>query len=276
MQQSIRNKQTLYGGITVVYIIVIIVILVILSGIYSFFEGLSDAVGKNTLLITGILCVISFFAFSWIGVLIVAALGIGGSYLLQKTRETLREHDANARKTAQINQQTSLQNAQHNNQLALQEELDKNCRWLGEMTPSKWKEKLPNYASKSYETSFEQITSNFAKQMEQQMILQNDDWFTPFMEYIVNKEATSPIKLLNEVNCPQLKITHSTSNLELLTKRLDRATQRISDDVPPLLTKMPSGIYRPTRYANERFGKAKHENFESHHETIDLDDEDWN
>lgn len=224
----------------------------ILSHIY---ETLSDAVGPITVVITLILCVIAYFAYSWIGVLVVAIGGLGVAYLLKQARYALEKHDESRRETAKINKDTQQAQAMQENEFALREELDKNCRELGCMNAEEWERKLPNYKNKLYQSSFDSITKNFAQQMEQQEILQNDDWFQPFFQYILNKNQATPTKLLSEVSCPQLNITHITPDLQLLKAQLKKYTKRVSEDVPALLKEQPVALseplYVPTKYAKQ-------------------------
>lgn len=232
------------------------------------FIHLSRIVGRSTLLVTGVLCVLGYFAFSWPGVFVIAVLGIGISLLTQQIAKagrhishTIEVHDQEKTKKAQIQQQTAHEKAVQENERALQEELEKNCGWLGYTNSKKWHEKLSNYANKEYATSFDTITENFAIQKELQNITQNETWFTPFLEYIVAHPAGStPTKLLNEVHCPQLYVTHHTPNKILLQKQLTACTKAKSGDVPALLKKQPlSGydepLYLPTRYAQKLYGQ---------------------
>lgn len=259
-------------------IIVIIVIGVIWSALSSVYENLSDAVGSKTVIITLILCVIAFLAYSWMGVLIVAACGLGIAYLLKKTGQALETHDKSKRDTAEINKNTQHAQEIQSNEFALREELDQNCRWLGFMNAEKWAEKLPNYKNKSYQLSFDNITENFAKQMEQQNILQSDEWFHPFFQYILSHpQGTTPTKLLNEVSCPQLQITHITPDIKLLEAQLKKGTQRVSKDVPPLFEEHPlngmrENLYVPTRYALNTYGSSSNNSETMNKTEFDIND----
>lgn len=257
------------------YIIGIIIALIVIMKVFEFVTdcvaAFAEAIGPMTLVITLILCVIAFFAFSWVGVLCVAACGLGVSFVLRKMGQALKEHDAKRKETAQINQRTSYQNIKHKNQLALQEELDKNCKWLGEMTPEKWEKKLPNFVNKAYETSFGDITMNFAKQMEEQYILQNNDWFDRYLDYIARSDGGYTVTQLLNMNhiCPQLQITHFTPTEKMLTQKLEQATKSISEDVPASLRKEAGNTYWATPFAKKRFGVLE---TTSHDEVYDLSD----
>jgi len=231
------------------------------------FAHMSKIVGPSTLLVTSVLCVLGYFAFSWAGVFVIAAVGISISLAVQQIAKagrhithTLEVHDKEKTKTALINQQTAHKKAILENERALKEELENHCRWLGFMDATSWHKKLPNYVDKEYTTSFDAITQNFAKQMEQQNITQNEDWFAVFMEYIIAHPAgITRTKLLNEVHCPQLAATHSTPNAVLLQRQLTVCTKRKSADVPALLKEQPLAnydepLYLPTDYAKKLYG----------------------
>ena len=203
-----------------------------------------------------ILCIIAFFAGSWGGVLTVAILGLGLTFVLKRMGSALVRHDEKRRETAKIKQQTKQMTLRHKNQLALQNELDKNCRWLGEMNLEKWKKKLPNFLSKEYETSFEEIVTNFAKQMEEQNILQNDDWFKVYLDEIIKAKdhCMSEFQLLSTVTCPQMQMTHITPTEQLIREKLKENCIRKSDDVPAMLQQEAGGVYGATTYMKRRYG----------------------
>lgn len=128
------------------------------------------------------------------------------------------------------------------------------------MTPEKWRDRFKNYNLEGYEEEFDSIVDNFAIQSEQQFITQNDDWFKPFLQYVVeHPQGTTVTKMLNEVNCPQLKATHRTDDKKLLGDRLLKGTKRVSKDVPPLFNSVPMNngtedVYTPTPYAMKLYG----------------------
>lgn len=229
---------------------------------------MAQIVGPSTLLVTGVLCTLGYFAFSWIGVFVIAAVGIGISLAVQQVAragkhitKTLEAHDQEKTKAALINRQTVHEQAVLNNDRDLMEELEKNCRWLGFTNAKSWHQKLSNYASKEYTDSFDAITQNFAKQMEHQNITQNGEWFEPFMKYIVAHPAgTTRTKMLSEVHCPQLAATHATPDEVLLQKQLTIATKAKSGDVPALLKEQPLSdydepLYLPTSYAMKLYSQ---------------------
>lgn len=269
-----------------IYIIAIIIGIIILGALMNLFEFLSDKIGKTTVVIVLVLDVIAYFAGSLRTVFIVTVIGIGISLLVrqigkagQHISNTIENHDKEKKKIAQINQNTQLSREAHENEAALQAELNANCRWLGYMDVQAWSIKLPNYKSKRYLKSFEEITQNFAKQMEQQNITQNDDWFQPFLMYIIEHPQGGTItKMLNEVKCPQLNITHSTPDKELLYERLERGTKRVSKDVPPLflersLSEINEPLFVPTKYALKLYTSNVEDSQEiSHTEEINFND----
>lgn len=239
----------------IVGIIVIGIIGFIIGKIKEGIDVLSDAVGSMTLIITAILCVVAFLAFSWIGVLVVAAVGLGLSFILKNSKEALEDHDKRKKETALINRKTTEIDIRHKNQMALQEELNKNCKWLGEVNADTWRTILPNYVNKEYETSFESITENFAKQIEEGFILQNEDWFNVYLQFIAKKnKGYSVDQLLSFVNCPQMQMTHVTSTKKMLGEKLEEKCKRAASGEPPLLKKEAGETYWPTEYASKKLG----------------------
>ncbi len=225
---------------------------------------IASLLSDHLLLVVGIIILVaSFLVGSWSGVLAVV-LGCVVVVLLMLAYDSvvklLKQHDKSKRETAQINQKTQADRQIHNNDVALMEELSKNCYWLGYMSEEMWLKKLPNYASRQYSTDFRTITSNFAKQIEQQHILQNNDWFEPFKLYILNHPGGSTVtKMLYEVNCPQLKMTHSTPDGDLLNTWLVRGTQKANKDVPALFSstfikEMNESVFTPTPYLQKLYG----------------------
>lgn len=268
------------------YVILIVVALFVLGLLMNLFEFLSDTIGKTTVIIILVLDVIAYFAGSLRTVFIVTAIGIGISLLVKligkagdNISRTIKDHDREKKQTAKINQSTQFSKEAHSNEVALQAELNSNCRWLGYMNSQMWGDKLSNYKSRRYEKSFEKITQNFAKQMEQQNITQNDDWFQPFLKYIItHSQGVTVTKLLNEVNCPQLHATHATPDKQLLHERLMRGTERISRDVPPIFKEVPiaemsESLFVPTQYALKLYGSSEgNSETISHSQEISFDD----
>lgn len=260
----------------------IIVGLILLGIIYAIFEKLADVVGgAGTLIAIIVILAIAYFAFSWRGVfgvigaaILIALFGSAGTFI----SNTVKTHDKEMKETAKIKQKTQSNKEMHDNDTALRNELEMNCRWLGFMSEQMWLAKLPNYANKKYSTSFADITKNFATQMEQQNIRQNDDWFQPFLMYVIAHPGSTVTKMLNEVSCPQFHATHVTPNGDILNTRMIKGTQKVNKDVPPLFTQcfikdMNEFVFSPTKYALKLYstGSSSSETI-SHKEEIDFDD----
>lgn len=245
-----------------VYIIAIIVILGLIGALIEFIGE-----HKKPVLITlgcVVVLVVAYRALGWLGIFIlfgvIVILGI-----LVFIASNIYAHDESKKETAKINQETQAANRAQMNENELILELNKNCYHLGLMTPEKWKKKLPNYVGRSYMTSFESITFNFAKQIEQGHIVQNDDWFEPFKIYILNHPSGATVtKMLNEVVCPQLKMTHVTPDGDLVNTWLVRGTKRVSKDVPELfkmtfIKEMNEYLFTPSEYLKHLYEKTSPE-----------------
>lgn len=227
-----------------------------------------------------IICIVSFLALNWVGVLFVIAvlsiIALLRSFGHHVSKE-VKEHDNNKKQIAQMNHDTQKSKEIHDNDAALNYELQKNCRQLGYMTEKMWKDKLPNYVNKSYSTSFEDITGKFAQQIEQQSIRQNSDWFQPFINYLVDHpQGATVIKMLQEVNCLQLKYTHRTPNNIMLKAYLLKGTERIQKDVPPIFNMTPvegvGEIFKLSTYGQRQYGGRTSAQEEKRTEEIDFND----
>lgn len=202
-------------------IIYIIIALIVIGVIYAIFEKLSDVFGGggNAAFVIFIY-VVSFFALSWIGVLGVTAVLFILSYL--------------GRAGMHISEKVKKHNEERNDTLLI-DELNRNCIWLGYMSEKMWEKKLPNYVNRKYSTNFADITKNFAEQTEQKKILQSNDWFRPFLNYISeHPQGVTVVKMLNEVECPHFRYTHSTPNNTILQEWMERGTKKANIDVPPI------------------------------------------
>lgn len=238
-------------------------------------------------LIIGLIIVLSVFGL-WsyaLGFAAICAVGYAIVKLLEKAGkyvgDQVEQHDKNQKETAKINQKTQADKQMHTNDAKLMEELEKNCCSLGYIDDEGWLKKLPNYAGKQYSTDFRTITSNFAKQIEQQHIIQNDEWFEPFIHYILDHPGGSSVsKMLNEVKCPQLQWTHSTPDGDLLNTWLVRGTQKANKDVPALFSstfiedkEMNESVFTPTPYLKKLYGGNNERAQEVNHVTeISFDD----
>jgi hypothetical protein len=262
------------------YIIIVLIIIGVIAWLAEQVGGLLPLI-----LIIGLIIVLSVFglwsyalgfaAICLVGYAIVRVLGKAGKYV----GDQVERHDKDQKETAQINHKTQTEKLIHTNDALLMEELSKNCYWLGFMSDDMWIKKLPNYVNKQYSTNFKTITNNFAKQIEQQHILQNDDWFEPFKLYILDHPGGSTVtKMLHEVNCPQLKMTHSTPDGDLLNTWLVRGTQKANKDVPALfsstfINEMNESVFTPTAYLKKLYGRNNDENQSVNHVAeIDFDE----
>lgn len=263
-----------------VYIIIGIIVIGIIAWLAEKVGGIN-----RLIVIVGLIIVLSVFglwpyalgfaAICAVGYAIVKILGKAGKYV----GDQVEQHDKSEKEKAQIYQQTQADMQVHNNDTALMEELSKNCYWLGYMNDDMWIEKLPNYVNRKYSTDFGTITRNFAKQIEQQHILQNDDWFEPFKLYVLKHPGGSTVtKMLHEVNCPQLKMTHSTPDGDLLNTWLVRGTKKANKDVPALFSstfikEMNENVFTPTLYLQKLYGDNTGGSQEVNHVTeINFDD----
>lgn len=265
----------------------IIGILIAVGIIICLFEWLFAVIVSALPIIIVIAILIILIKFGlWPYALAVAAVGIVGGIIISLIKnagkyvgDQVAQHDRMKKETAQIYQKTQEDQQMHTNDKALMDELSKNCYWLGYMSDAMWLKKLPNYANKQYTSSFKTITRNFAKQIEQQHILQNDDWFEPFKLYILNHPGGATVtKMLHEVNCPQLKMTHSTPDGDLLNTRLVKGTKSANKDVPALFSatfikEMNESVFTPTKYLKSLYGDHDSEPQEVKHVTeISFDD----
>jgi len=233
-----------------IYIVVIIIVLGIVGAI---FQWIVDTVGggQNLLLIiAGIGLLIMAILNGFVVPLLIAVAAIYGIRILAGAVHSL---GVNTKAAAEKNAATADSRERHNNELALQQELENNCKHLGQMSLQDWYNKLPNFAGKKYITDFESIVENFSSQVEQEHITQNREWLQPYLDYIVlHPTGMSILKLLNEVKCPSLQYTHATDNKELLQSKLDECCNDLSKDVPALLRKVSvpgyGEAYTPSPY----------------------------
>ena len=255
------------------YIIGILIVLGIISLIAEAVGGIIPLI-----IIVGIIIILSIFKL-WPYALAFAAITVVGGVIISVIGDQVEKHDKIKKETAEINQKTQADMQMYNNDAVLREELSKNCYWLGYMNDDMWAKKLPNYVNRQYSTDFRTITSNFSKQVEQQHILQNDDWFEPFKMYVLNHPGGSTVtKMLHEVNCPQLKMTHCTPDGDLVNTWLVRGTQKANKDVPALFSstfikEMNESIFTPTPYLQKLYGGNNSGDQDINHATeISFDD----
>ena len=256
-----------------VYIIIGIIVIAIIAWLAEQVGGIIPLI-----IIIGLIIILSVFGL-WPYALAFAAICAVGYAIGKYVGNQVEQHDKSQKEKAQIYQKTQEDIQTHNNDTALMEELSKNCYWLGYMSDDMWIKKLPNYVNRKYSTDFGTITRNFAKQIEQQHILQNDDWFEPFKLYVLKHPGGSTVtKMLHEVNCPQLKMTHATPNGDLLNTWLVRGTQKANKDVPALFSstfiqEMNESVFTPTPYLQKLYGDNNGGSQEVNHVTeYNLDD----
>ena len=106
-----------------------------------------------------------------------------------------------------------------------------NCVKCGHVTEDSWKAMLPQFASKSYITSFEQITSNFAKRMEDKYIEGDEKltWLNPAVHYLRNN-LIADITELERVPSEGLNFTHVTPNGKLIFDAMENLCKvKVSD-----------------------------------------------
>lgn len=103
------------------------------------------------------------------------------------------------------------------NEKALKRVLSKKCRALGYMKSEDWKKLLPEFAERHYLTSFDQITSMFAADVEQEFFVKSKDlsWIDPYTQYLKSNIMAS-IYQLEELPNDSLNITHKTPNGQLI------------------------------------------------------------
>ena len=107
------------------------------------------------------------------------------------------------------------------NEKALKRVLSKKCRALGYMTSEDWKKRLPKFAARHYLTSFDQITSTFAADVEKEFFVESKDlsWIDPYTQYLKSNVMAS-LYQLEELPNNKLNVTHKTPNGQLIYNAL--------------------------------------------------------
>jgi hypothetical protein len=124
------------------------------------------------------------------------------------------------------------------NELALKQYLQNNCKGCGYMDSERWKLLLPEFAGKNYISSFENVTSDFAKSIEIQYISKaKDEWMQPVIEYLT-KNGMADIFELTQVSNPLLKYTHYTSDALLIDRELEKLCKIARKDGKKMLDKI--------------------------------------
>lgn len=163
----------------------------------------------------------------------------------------------------------------------LWKKLERNYTQMGFVDNSKWDKYLPKFKRKSYPEgiSFESITKEFAEKIESEKITNNNEWFHPYLMYCIEKRTGVTLKkMLAEVNCPQLKNTHSTPDEQLLAEQLERSTKKVNRDVPAYLEMVPLSempgqpLFVPTKYALKQFGNETDSESKPNQQEFNFDD----
>lgn len=119
-----------------------------------------------------------------------------------------------------------------NNQKKLLIHLKNNCSKLGYMNANKWRNYLPEYADKMYPTSFDDITKNFALQIERLNIIEDNNlsWLDPASKYLV-ESGMADVYELAQVPSEGLKWTHVTPNEKLIFDAMEKLSivKKIND-----------------------------------------------
>lgn len=100
--------------------------------------------------------------------------------------------------------------------------LGSSCVQFGYMNDSAWVKKLPQFAGKSYNTSFQSITSQFALNIEKRYITDDSKltWLDPASNYL-KKAFAADVWGLEQIPSPGLSYTHSTPNGKLIQEAMD-------------------------------------------------------
>jgi hypothetical protein len=178
-------------------IIAIIVILIIIGAIGALVEWIKEKIGF--LILIG-LVILAVYVLGFVKMLKIAAI-IFSVFMLIGWISTV---------------------VQKGNEKNLMMYLNKHCLMLGYMSADMWKRHLPQFSTKSYETSFELITKNFAESVERQYI-ENDvklEWLDPAVLYLTNNLMADVIEL-EKVPSKKLQYTHITPNAKLIYEAME-------------------------------------------------------
>ncbi|MBU3178390.1 hypothetical protein KPL47_18865 [Clostridium estertheticum] len=113
------------------------------------------------------------------------------------------------------------------NEKQLNSFLRNSCMQMGCMDVAAWVKKLPQFAGKSYNSSFGSITSEFALAMEKKYITDDPklSWLDPATNYL-KKAFAADVWELERIPSKILEYTHCTSNGKLIQE----AMEQISDN----------------------------------------------
>lgn len=126
------------------------------------------------------------------------------------------------------------------NEKELKSFLEGSCMKLGYMNDSAWVKRLPQFADKAYNNSFESITKKFALDIEKRYI--EDDfklrWLDPASNYL-KKAFVADIRELEQVPSEGLAYTHHTPNGKLIKEAMDQISINKIIDGKHLVQKAP-------------------------------------
>lgn len=109
--------------------------------------------------------------------------------------------------------------------------LKSNCQKLGRMNEETWKKQLPDFVEKMDYASFKEITETFTKDMEEKYFDNNTlAWFQPTLNYAFQNRITD-INLLTNIPNENLKFTHYTPNIELISRAAKKVAARNEDEL---------------------------------------------
>ena len=108
------------------------------------------------------------------------------------------------------------------NEEELNKYLNDNCLKCGYVTLNTWKKMLPQYVTRQYDTSFEEITMNFSHRIEKEYIEQDSTlkWLDPAVLYLI-KNSMADVLELEKVPSENLNYTHITPNAQLIFEAME-------------------------------------------------------
>ena len=124
------------------------------------------------------------------------------------------------------------------NELVLRLYLQEHCKMCGYVNYKLWKDLLPDFAVKEYMTSFDVITSGFAKEVESQYIKKNrDQWMHPVLTYL-SENGMADIFELEQLQNEALEYTHYTLNAVLINREMEKLCKNTENDDKKIIEKI--------------------------------------
>lgn len=122
----------------------------------------------------------------------------------------------------------------------LKKHLEEYCLKCGYMDNLSWKKLLPDFASKQYITSFQQITDEFAKQVQSIYIdhAEGLPWLQPVTDYL-SKNIMADVYELSKISNPGLEYTHRTPDAKLIREGMDRLSVAMEKEGKKLIQRVP-------------------------------------